>query len=121
MGKATFNVSVDAASVNTGNGSRDSHLKKDDYFDVAKHPKISFVSTKVTTSNKAGILFIFGNLTIKGVTRTVSFPFTATPVQDGMFFAGSCKLNRRDFGVGSNSLVLSDKLTLNLAVFAKKN
>src|SRR6185312_7753405 len=40
--KSSFNTSIDAASINTGINKRNEHLKKDEYFDVAKYPKISF-------------------------------------------------------------------------------
>src|SRR5665647_1760107 len=113
---SSINAAVDAATVNTGNGSRDSHLKKEEYFDVAKYPLISFVSTKITNSTKAGTLFIEGKITIKGVTKTISFPFTATPNSNGYLFEGEFKLNRRDFGVGGKSLVMSDNLTVSLSV-----
>src|SRR6202000_3061657 len=44
VSKASFDVSVDAATVNTGNDLRDDHLRKDGYFDVQKYPRIRFVS-----------------------------------------------------------------------------
>ena len=50
LSTATINVSVDAATVNTGNGSRDKHLKKDDYFDVAHHTKLTFLSSKISST-----------------------------------------------------------------------
>lgn len=118
---SSFSAGVEAATINTGNGSRDSHLKKEEYLDVAKYPVISFVSAKITNSTKPGTLFIEGRITIKGVTKMVSFPFTATPKSDGYLFEGEFKLNRRDFGVGGNSMVMSDNLKVSLSVFAKKN
>ena len=117
---ASFNASVQVATINTGNGSRDNHLKKEEYFDASKFPVISFVLTRISKSTKAGTLQMEGKITIKGVTKVVSFPFTATPKMEGFLFAGSFKLNRRDFGVGGKSLVLSDTLTVELAVFANK-
>jgi polyisoprenoid-binding protein YceI len=117
-GASSVNVSVDAATVNTGNGSRDKHLKKDDYFDVVKYPKLSFVSTKIT--GKPGAYSIQGNLTIKGISKSVSFPFTATAVAGGYLLSGNFKINRRDFNVGGSSWVLSDDLTVSLNVSAIK-
>ncbi len=130
-GKVTFNpsnlsasfisVTVDAASINTENASRDKHLKKEEYFNAEKFTQLIFVSGKISNSSKAGILFLEGKITIKGVTKSVSFPFTATPKADGYLFEGTFKLNRRDFGVGGKSLVMSDNLSVSLSVFAKKN
>lgn len=116
---SSLSASVDAASVNTGNNSRDNHLKKEEYFDVAKYPLISIASTKITNSTKAGDFFMEANITIRGVTKRVSFPFTASPKDKGYLFEGQFKLNRRDFGVGGKSLVLSDNLTVSLSVLAK--
>lgn len=121
IASSSFNITVDAGTVNTDNGTRDKHLKKEDYFDVAKHSRISFVSTKISSSSKQGEFIVDGNITIKGVAKPVSFPFTATAQGDGYLFVGQFKLNRRDFGVGSSSWVLSDDLTVYLSVFARKN
>ncbi len=118
---ASFDVSIDAKSIDTDVESRDNHLRKEEYFNVEKFPKISFKSTKITKTNSAEFFYMFGNITIKGVTKEIKFPFKATPKDDGYVFEGNFKLNRRDFGVGGNSLSLSDELTVNLSVFAKKN
>ena len=120
LSASSFNVSVDAATVNTGNGSRDNHLRKEEYLDAGKFPLISFASTKITPSGEAGNFMMNGKITIKGVTRNISFPFTATLKSDGYLFNGSFKLNRRDFGVGGSSMVMSDNLTVILSVLAKK-
>jgi polyisoprenoid-binding protein YceI len=118
---SSFDVTVDAATVNTGIGARDKHLRKDDYFNVAEHPRIHIKSTKIATANKEGWLYFFGTLTIKGVTKEISFPFQATEKNGGYIFTGGFKINRRDFKVGGNSFSLSDNLTVDLSVFAKKS
>ena len=118
---SSMNASVDATTINTGNNSRDNHLKKEEYLNVEKYPLISFVSDKVTNSTKAGTLNMEGRITIKGVTKVISFPFTAVAKGDDYLFEGEFKLNRRDFGVGGSSFVMSDNLTVSLAVMAKKN
>jgi polyisoprenoid-binding protein YceI len=114
-----FDVHIDAKTVNTGNDMRDKHLRDEDYFDVKNHPQIRFVSIKVTNTKKNGTLFVSGKLTMKGVTKEISFPFTATATQDGYLFNGEFSINRRDFKVGGGSTV-SDKLTVLLKVVAKK-
>ena len=119
-GASSFEVGIDANTINTGIGTRNNHLRQEEYFDVKNFPRIRFVSTKVTASNKAGTYFLFGKLTIKNTTHDISFPFTATPQDGGYLFNGEFKLNRRDYGVGGSSIVLSDNLTVNLAVLAKK-
>jgi polyisoprenoid-binding protein YceI len=115
---ASFAVSVNAASINTDNQARDKHLRKEEYFDVEKFPLINFISSSVSET-KPGMLLMLGKLTIKGVTKEVSFPFTAVAQNGGYHFAGSFKINRRDFGVGGSSMVLADNLDVSLSVFAK--
>ena len=118
---ASFNVSVDAKSVDTDMEARDNHLRKEEYFDVEKYPKLSFRSTKITTTNKDGYLFMFGVITIKNISKEISFPFKQTSKDDGILFDGEFKLNRRDFGVGGKSFSMSDELNVELSIFAKKS
>ena len=118
---ASFNVSVDAKTVDTDVEARDNHLRKEEYFDVEKYPKLSFRSTKITTTNKEGYLFMFGVITIKNISKEISFPFKQTSKDDGILFEGEFKLNRRDFGVGGKSFSMSDELNVELSIFGKKS
>ena len=118
---ASFNVSLDAKSVNTDMEARDNHLRKEEYFDVEKYPKLSFRSTKITTTNKEGYLFMFGVITIKNISKEISFPFKQTSKDGGILFEGEFKLNRLDFGVGGKSFSMSDELNVELSIFAKKS
>ena len=118
---ASFNVSVDSKSVDTDMEGRDNHLRKAEYFDVEKYPKISFRSTKISTTNKEGYLYMTGVITIKNVSKEISFPFSQTSKDGGILFEGEFKLNRGDFGVGGKSFSMSDELNVELSVFAKKN
>ena len=121
LGAAQFDVAVASSTVNTDNGARDNHLNKEEYFDVAKYPTLSFKSTKVTASTNAGRYFVTGSLTIKGVAKPVQFGFSATPKDGGYLFESSeFEINRRDFNVGGSSISLQDKLKIVLSVFAKK-
>jgi polyisoprenoid-binding protein YceI len=115
---AKFDVSINANSINTNNGARDNHLREDSYFGVKKYPRIRFVSYKITKA-ASGALTVSGKLTIKGQTKDISFPFTATPNNNGYLFKGSFSINRRDFGVGGSSTI-SDNLTVELNVTATK-
>jgi polyisoprenoid-binding protein YceI len=117
--KASFDVTIDATSVNTDNEMRDNHLKKESYFDVEKYPKIRFVSTGCSGPDKNGHYTLSGRLTIKSTTRDISFPFIATPMGDDYIFKGGFQLNRKDYGVGGSSTI-SNNMTVNLTVRAKK-
>ena len=117
LSASSFNISVDVNTINTGVDMRDNHLKKDEYFNAVKFPKIIFTSTEIkTTSNGYSIT---GTLSIKGTTKNITFPFIVTKQGTGMLFAGSFNINRRDFDVGSGSAVLGNNVDVNLKVFAQ--
>jgi polyisoprenoid-binding protein YceI len=118
--QSNFDVSVDAASVNTDNTMRDEHLQKDNYFDVKTYPRIRFQSTKILPANKAGAYVVSGKLTIKNTTREISFLFSATANQSGYIFKGSFRINRKDFQIGGSSTI-SDELDLVLNINAEKS
>jgi polyisoprenoid-binding protein YceI len=115
----SFDVTITAATVNTDNSLRDEHLKGDSFFDVKNYPRIRLSSVKIAAGNKSGTYQFNGQLTIKGKSKPVSFPFTAAPSTDGYVFKGSFKINRKDFGVGGTSTV-SDELEVLINVVAKK-
>ena len=117
--KAAFDVSINAASVNTDNETRDNHLRKESYFDVEKYPRIRLVSTGVSGPDNTGHYTFNGKLTMKNTTKDISFPFIATPMADDVIFKGGFTINRRDFDVGGGS-TLSNNLTVSLTVLAKK-
>ena len=113
----SFDVTIDAATVNTDNNLRDGHLRGAAYFDVKNYPTIHFISSKITSSGNS--FTAYGKLTIKGKTRDISIPFTAAPGMDEYLFKGSFKVNRKDFGVGGTSTI-SNELEVSLNVLAKK-
>ena len=118
LAAASFDVSIDAATINTDNDMRDGHLKKESYFDVADYPRIRFVSTKIEAAGK-GRYRVTGNLTIKKTTREISFLFTATPMGGDYIFNGQFTINRRDYEVGGASTI-SNGLTVFLTVLARR-
>lgn len=75
LSDAQINFSVDVASVNTDNEMRDGHLKKDDFFNAEKYPKMTFVSKsmKPLGGNKYALT---GDLTIRDVTKPITFDVT---------------------------------------------
>ena len=116
---ASFDVTINAATVNTDNNMRDEHLRGDGFFDVKNYPRIRLTAAKIDAAGKSGSYMLNGQLMIKGKSKPVSFPFTVTPIADGYVFKGSFKMKRKDFGVGGTSTV-SDELEVMLNVTAKK-
>lgn len=117
----TLDVQVEAASINTGVDMRDAHLKEEEYFHVTQFPSIQFISRKVLRANRKNTFFVYGTLKIKGISKDISFPFTATPLENGFWLNGQFRINRRDFKVGESSLTLSDIVVVTLNVKAEKN
>lgn len=114
--QSSMNVSVDVSTINTAIEARDKDLQKETYFDADKYPTINFVSTSISAAN--GAYTITGNLTIKGITKSVNFPFTVTPTGSGYLFQGNFTINRLDYHVGGNSMVLGDDVDVALKVLA---
>lgn len=114
---SSFDVTINAATVNTDNNLRDEHLKGASYFDVKDYPVIRFVSSKISSSGNS--FTAYGKLTLKGKTKDISIPFIATTGADNYQFKGSFKINRKDFGVGGTSTI-SNELEVSLNVLAKK-
>ena len=102
-----FDVSVEAKTIDTDNGTRDNHLREEEYFGVEKHPKISMKSTKIEKISDGKYKATF-NLTLKGTTKAVSFPFSYSKTSTGYKLNGSFEIDRRDFKVGGSSWILSD-------------
>lgn len=114
LDSSNIDAFIDANSVNTDNDTRDGHLKGQKFFDAEKYPQITMKSTGFQKKG-SGFLGKF-NLTIKGVTKPVDVPFTYAEANGKADFNGSFKINRRDFNVGGNSMVLSDEVTVTIKV-----
>jgi polyisoprenoid-binding protein YceI len=116
---SSIEASVDVITINTGNDSRDDHLKSDSYFDVAKYPKITIRS--VSFKHKGGNNFtgVF-NLTIKDKTNQVELPFVYTDNGSTAIFKGILKIDRTDYGVGGSSLIMSADVNISINVEADK-
>ena len=120
---SSFDVSVSVKTIDTDNEMRDKDLKAKKYFDAETYPVITIKSTKVNRTNKsaAGWYYFTGTITMHGVTKPIAFPFSATPKGTDYLFVGGFTINRLDFGVGSNSSVLSNTVKISLSVLAKKS
>ena len=102
---ASVEVAIDVAGVNTGVRRRDEHLLTADFFDQQKFPHIRFKSSTVQFPAK-GRCRLTGELTIHGVTRTVTFEGELAGPHGNPFgdeislgFSGSTTINREDFGM----------------------
>ena len=96
LSASKFDVSVDVASISTGNGMKNKHAKSEKWFDAAKYPTIHFVSNKISKTNTG--FEVSGNLEMHGVKKEITFPFTFT----NNTFNASFSVNRLAYGVGTN-------------------
>lgn len=100
-------VAIQVASVDTKNPDRDGHLKSADFFDAETYPTITFASTGVSDFD-GGSLTVAGDLTVRDVTRPVSFRATYEGVArdpwggERIGFEGRLELDRGDFGLEWN-------------------
>jgi polyisoprenoid-binding protein YceI len=127
--KSTVQFTAKIDSIDTGVTPRNNHLKTADFFDAAKFPEMSFTSTKVERKGKDGYV-LYGDFTLKGVTKPISFPFTLTgAVKDpwgGTRFGvdAHTKINRRDYGINYGSALpiggfdVGNEVTINLQLEA---
>lgn len=116
---AMFSVSINTATINTGIEPRNVAIKSAEYLDTEKYPKIIFDSRSVSKVADTKYL-VKGIISIKGIAKEISFPFTAVPDGNGMLFTGEMKLNRRDYKIAVNSTVLSESFSVMLSVVTKK-
>jgi len=116
-------IEVDMASVHSGNRFRDEHLHGAEFFDVASWPTMGFRSRVVKPDGAEGAYVMAGDLTIKGVTRSleldVAFNGSAVFPMDGsthLGFAGRGSVSRSEFGVSYGVPLVSDEVELVLDV-----
>ncbi len=123
LGKSHVAATVDTTTVSTGNDARDKHLKSPDFFDITKFPTMTFTSTSI--SNAGGKLKMVGDLTLNGVTKSITLDVDGpAPPQKGMGgklvsgFSATGVLKRTDFNFGSkfSSPMLGDEVTLSIDV-----
>ena len=129
--KSSVVVTLKAASIDTGNGDRDTHLRSNDFFAMDEYPEITFRSTRIEAVDN-DTFRVTGDLAIRGVSKSVTFDAERTgPVTDPwgktrVGFAGSFTVNRKDWGVNWNmaleagGVVVSEKVTLEFDVSATK-
>lgn len=103
--KATISFTADIDSISTGNEQRDGHLKSADFFDAATYPQIKFTATKVESVDNDGSYELYGDLTIRDVTKSIKLDVEFGGVVKDMYgntkagFTINGKINRKDFGL----------------------
>jgi len=130
LSKCSVEAVIKVASVNTNEEKRDAHLESPDFFDAEKYPDITFTSTKI---EKAGDGYLMtGNLTMRGITKEISFPFQFTgrltdPWGNVRIGAeAGLEIDRQEYGISwsktldGGGLVVGNKVKIELSVEAIK-
>ncbi len=129
--KSTVTVTIQAASIDTRNEQRDTHLRSNDFLAMEEYPQITFTSTGIQQTGPTSVE-LTGDLTVRGVTNAVTIPFEFEGAATDPFgnlrvgFEGSVVVNRKDYGVTWNvaletgGVLVSDKVTLEFEISAIK-
>ena len=116
------NVTLQTASIDTGNADRDNHLRSADFFDAEQFPTVTFVSTKMEDGSMTG------DLTLHGVTKSVTVDYEYEGAATDPFgvyragFTGSTKISRKEFGLTWNAaleaggVLVSDEVRIQIEV-----
>jgi polyisoprenoid-binding protein YceI len=125
-------VTIQVTSIDTRNGQRDDHLRSNDFLAMDEYPTITFRSTGVSQTD-VDTFELTGDLTIKGVTKSVTIPFDFQGEAQDPFgntrvgFEGKTTINRSDYGVTFNAaletggVLVSEKITLEFDISAIKS
>jgi polyisoprenoid-binding protein YceI len=130
---AKISFAIDIDSIDTNQSQRDGHLKSAEFFDAEKHPQITFTSTSFKNTGEEDEYELTGDLTIKGVTKSVTLDAEFGGAADDFYgntkagFEVSGKVNRKDFGLAwdgvteAGSVVVGEDIKLMINVqFAKQ-
>ena len=129
--ESSVKLTIEVASITTGNEMRDTHLRSNDFLSATEFPQITFASTKVTADESLN-LTVVGDLTLRGVTRSIEIPFEFNGAAIDPYgnhrigFEGRAKVNRSDFGVTWNGaletggLLVSEEVGLEFDISAIK-
>lgn len=123
--ESEITFTIDVNTINTNNEDRDNHLRSDDFFDVENHPKITFSSTKITST--AGDEYdVTGDLTVRGNTKETTFKVSrlgkatnpwGVPV---VAFEAETEISRKEFGLTWNQaletggVLVGDNIKINV-------
>ena len=127
--RSSVSVTIQAASIDTNEPNRDTHLKSPDFFDVEKTPTITFTSRSITASGNQQFA-VTGTLTMHGVSKEVTLPvsfqgFAKDPWGNRRAgFEAEVVLNRKDFGLNWNAaleaggFLVGDEVRVSLSIQA---
>lgn len=100
---ARINLTIDAASLETGIEMRDKHLRSADFFDIERFPIIAFQSVRVEAAGRRAT--VMGRLTLHGVTREIAVPVDVQITETALVASGEFIVNRGEYAMNYNSFL----------------
>ena len=123
--KSSVSIKIKTDAMTTDDEGLTKHLKTADFFDVAKFPEASFVSTEIKPGGDKGASHtVTGNLTLHGVTKAITFPATINVTPETASVDSTFSINRRDFGInyaGKANDLIRDDVVMKLTIRANKS
>lgn len=124
VAKSSVQFTAKATSIDTGVAPRDNHLRSKDFFEVETFPDVTFKSTKVEKRGNGWV--VTGDFTMKGVTKSISFPFNIAGFMPASERSGTrmgataaTRLNRRDYNVNyGNAATIADEIAVDIQIEA---
>lgn len=121
---SSVTVDIDVASVYTDADGLTKHLQTGDFFDATKYPKATFASTKIAPdASGAGKYTVTGDLTLRGVKKSITFPATITISDSDVAVNSEFSINRKDFNIlyaGKADDLIRDDVVLKLDLKAPR-
>jgi polyisoprenoid-binding protein YceI len=123
--KATVEVVIKTASIDTGIADRDKHLRTVDFFDAANHPEITFKSKQIKKLGAGALYALIGDFTMRGVTKQLTIPFQVTGHDVALGARATFPLNRKDYGVSWSRVMddgaqfVADEVTIELRLLTR--
>lgn len=114
-----FNLSFDVNSISTGNGMMNKKAQTAEWFDAAKHPKITYLSSRIEKNGEDFI--VYGTLKIKGMAKEQKVPLKVEKNGKKLVFRGSFKVNRLEYKVGKKSETVPDVMQINYVIPVTQN
>lgn len=115
---ASFKLTIDPSSVNTGNAMQNGHIQQKDWLDSKQYPSIDFVSNSFVKEGESFV--VLGDLTLHGVKKQVKIPFSYSEEKKKAKVIAAFSFNRFDYGVGNPKDGVDSVLNINVVMPLKK-
>ena len=115
-----LSVNIDANSLWSDDEKLTGHLKSPDFFDVRKFKDATFKSTQVVKGEKVGEYAITGDFTLRGVTKSISFPATIAVKDGALTLSSYFSINRADYGMTFGAGKIDEEVAITASIGAAK-